>query len=191
MSGTADQLSETWGAIQINLAVALVIVFLVMAILFESFILPLVILISVPIAAAGGVGGLAFLNTYQTQPLDMLTLLGFVILVGIVVNNAILIVHQTLFHLRNDGMEPITAIEEATRNRIRPIFMSTLTSVMGMLPLIIFPGEGSELYRGLGAVVVGGLSMSAFLTLLTVPPLLRLCVSKSEPLLLSPQMREI
>ncbi len=71
-------------------------------------------------------------------------------------------------------MSPVDAIEEATRNRIRPIFMSTLTSVMGMLPLVIFPGEGSELYRGLGAVVVGGLSMSAFLTLLTVPPLLRL-----------------
>jgi HAE1 family hydrophobic/amphiphilic exporter-1 len=150
VSGTADQLSQTWGAIQINLAVALVIVFLVMAILFESFVLPLVILISVPVAAAGGVGGLALLNTYQTQPLDMLTLLGFVILVGIVVNNAILIVHQTLYHLRYDGMDPVDAIEEATRNRIRPIFMSTLTSVMGMLPLIIFPGEGSELYRGLG-----------------------------------------
>ncbi len=180
VSGTADQLSQTWSAIQINLAVALVIVFLVMAILFESFVLPLVILISVPVAAAGGVGGLALLNTYQTQPLDMLTLLGFVILVGIVVNNAILIVHQTLFHLRHEGMEPIAAIEEATRNRIRPIFMSTLTSVMGMLPLIIFPGEGSELYRGLGAVVVGGLSMSAFLTLLTVPPLLRLCIRKPE-----------
>ncbi len=181
VSGTADQLSQTWSAIQINLAVALVIVFLVMAILFESFVLPLVILISVPIAAAGGVGGLALLNTYQTQPLDMLTLLGFVILVGIVVNNAILIVHQTLFHLRHDGMDPVAAIEEATRNRIRPIFMSTLTSVMGMLPLIVFPGEGSELYRGLGAVVVGGLSMSAFLTLLTVPPLLRLCIRKPEP----------
>lgn len=180
VSGTADQLSQTWSAIQINLAVALVIVFLVMAILFESFVLPLVILISVPVAAAGGVGGLALLNTYQTQPLDMLTLLGFVILVGIVVNNAILIVHQTLYHLRTDGMEPVAAIEEATRNRIRPIFMSTLTSVMGMLPLIVFPGEGSELYRGLGAVVVGGLSMSAFLTLLTVPPLLRLCVRKPE-----------
>ncbi|MDP5360714.1 MAG: efflux RND transporter permease subunit, partial [Paracoccaceae bacterium] len=95
--------------------------------------------------------------------------------------NAILIVHQTLFHLREEGMEPIAAIEEATRNRIRPIFMSTLTSVMGMLPLVIFPGEGSELYRGLGAVVVGGLSMSAFLTLLTVPPLLRLCIRKPEP----------
>lgn len=149
-----------------------------MAILFESFVLPLVILIAVPVAAAGGVGGLALLNLYQTQPLDMLTLLGFIILVGIVVNNAILIVHQTLYRLREEKMEPIATIEEATRNRIRPIFMSTLTSVMGMLPLIIFPGEGSELYRGLGAVVVGGLSMSAFLTLLTVPPLLRLCICK-------------
>lgn len=180
VSGTADQLSQTWAAIQINLIVALVIVFLVMAILFESFVLPLVIMIAVPVAAAGGVGGLALLNTYQTQPLDMLTLLGFIILIGIVVNNAILIVHQTLFHLREEGMDPIPAIEEATRNRIRPIFMSTLTSVMGMLPLIVFPGEGSELYRGLGAVVVGGLSMSAFLTLLTVPPLLRLCIRKPE-----------
>ena len=180
VSGTADQLSQTWNAIQINLIVALVIVFLVMAVLFESFVLPLVILIAVPVAAAGGVGGLAVLNLYQTQPMDMLTLLGFVILVGIVVNNAILIVHQTLFHLREEGMEPVDAIEEATRNRIRPIFMSTLTSVMGMLPLVIFPGEGSELYRGLGAVVVGGLSMSAFLTLLTVPPLLRLAIRKPD-----------
>lgn len=177
VSGTADQLSQTWDAIQINLLVALVIVFLVMAILFESFVLPLVILISVPVAAAGGVGGLALLNTFQVQPLDMLTLLGFIILVGIVVNNAILIVHQTLFHLREEEMSPIDAIEEATRNRIRPIFMSTLTSIMGMLPLVVVPGEGSELYRGLGAVVVGGLSMSAFLTLLTVPPLLRLALS--------------
>jgi len=186
VSGTADQLSQTWAAIQINLVVAMVIVFLVMAILFESFILPLVIMIAVPVAAAGGVGGLALLNTYQTQPLDMLTLLGFIILIGIVVNNAILIVHQTLYHLREEGMDPIPAIEEATRNRIRPIFMSTLTSVMGMLPLIVFPGEGSELYRGLGAVVVGGLSMSAFLTLLTVPPLLRLCIRKPEPASVSP-----
>lgn len=177
VSGTADQLSQTWGAIQINLIVALLIVFLVMAILFESFVLPLVVLISVPVAAAGGVGGLALLNIVGTQPLDMLTLLGFVILVGIVVNNAILIVHQSLYHLREEGMTPVDAIEEATRNRIRPIFMSTLTSVCGMLPLVIFPGAGSELYRGLGAVVVGGLSMSAFLTLLTVPPLLRLVLT--------------
>ena len=177
VSGTADQLSQTWNAIQINLAVAMVIVFLVMAVLFESFVLPLVVMISVPVAAAGGVGGLAVLNMVGSQPLDMLTLLGFVILVGIVVNNAILIVHQSLYHLREEAMSPVDAIEEATRNRIRPIFMSTLTSVCGMLPLVLFPGAGSELYRGLGAVVVGGLAMSAFLTLLTVPPLLRLVLS--------------
>jgi HAE1 family hydrophobic/amphiphilic exporter-1 len=182
VSGTADQLSQTWGAVQINLIVALLIVFLVMAILFESFVLPLVVLVSVPVAAAGGIGGLAVLNIIGTQPLDMLTLLGFVILVGIVVNNAILIVHQSLYHLREEGMNPVDAIEEATRNRIRPIFMSTLTSVCGMLPLVIFPGAGSELYRGLGAVVVGGLSMSAFLTLLTVPPLLRLVLIEKPKL---------
>jgi HAE1 family hydrophobic/amphiphilic exporter-1 len=69
---------------------------------------------------------------------------------------------------------------EATRNRIRPIFMSTLTSVFGMLPLVVFPGAGSEIYRGLGSVVVGGLAMSALLTLLIVPPLLGLMVDTLE-----------
>ena len=177
LSGAADQLTQTWQAIQVNLALALVIVYLVMAILFESFVLPLVILISVPVAGAGGVAGLVLLNQFQTQPLDMLTLLGFVILIGIVVNNAILLVHQSLYHLREEGLSVSDAIEEATRNRIRPIFMSTLTSVFGMLPLVVFPGAGSELYRGLGSVVVGGLSLSALLTLLLVPPLLRLTLS--------------
>ncbi len=177
LTGAADQLTKTWDALKINLLLALVIVFLVMAVLFESFILPLVILISVPVAGAGGVAGLALLNAYQPQPLDMLTLLGFVILVGIVVNNAILLVHQTLIHLREDGMSVNDAILEANRNRIRPIFMSTLTSVFGMLPLVMFPGAGSELYRGLGSVVVGGLMLSAILTLLLVPPLLRLTLS--------------
>ncbi|MEM6762680.1 MAG: efflux RND transporter permease subunit, partial [Pseudomonadota bacterium] len=172
VSGTADELSETWNAIQLNLLFALIVVYLVMAILFESFVLPLVIMISVPVAAAGGVGGLALLNTFQQQPLDMLTLLGFVILVGIVVNNAILIVHQALYHFRIEAMKAADAIQEAVNNRIRPIFMSTLTSVCGMLPLVLVPGAGSELYRGLGSVVVGGLSVSAILTLLVVPPLL-------------------
>jgi hydrophobic/amphiphilic exporter-1 (mainly G- bacteria), HAE1 family len=146
----------------------------VMAVLFESFVFPLIILFAVPLAAAGGVAGLVVLNLFTFQPLDMLTLLGFVILVGIVVNNAILLVHQTLYQLRTKGKSPINAIVEATRNRLRPIFMSTLTSVFGMLPLVLFPGPGSELYRGLGSVVVGGLALSAVLTLLLIPPLLAL-----------------
>jgi HAE1 family hydrophobic/amphiphilic exporter-1 len=180
MSGTADQLTQTWNAIQLNLLIALIIVFLVMAVLFESFTLPVIILLAVPVAAAGGVGGLALLNLYQDQSLDMLTLLGFVILVGIVVNNAILIVHQALYHQRSDGLERSAAILEATSNRIRPIFMSTLTSVFGMLPLVVFPGAGSELYRGLGSVVVGGLALSALLTLLIVPPLLRIALPERQ-----------
>jgi HAE1 family hydrophobic/amphiphilic exporter-1 len=132
------------------------------------------------VAAAGGVVGLDFLSQFQRQNLDMLTLLGFVILVGIVVNNAILLVHQTLHHLRSDGMSPDAAILEATRNRIRPIFMSTLTSVLGMLPLVVFPGAGSELYRGLGSVVIGGLALSAVLTLLIIPPMLSLFLAAIE-----------
>ncbi len=180
VSGTADELRQTWDAMLVQLLLALVIVYLVMAVLFESFVYPLVILTSVPVAAAGGVAGIAVLNLFRFQPLDMLTLLGFVILIGIVVNNAILLVHQTLYHLREDAMAPEQAIDTATRNRIRPIFMSTLTSVFGMLPLVLFPGAGSELYRGLGSVVVGGLALSAALTLVMVPPLLTVLVAPVE-----------
>ena len=158
----------------LDLLLAIVIVYLVMAVLFESFRYPLIILFSVPLATAGGIGGLALLNLYQPQNLDMLTLLGFVILIGIVVNNAILLVHQSLHYLKEEALAPKEAILAATRNRIRPIFMSTLTSVFGMMPLVVFPGAGSELYRGLGSVVLGGLSLSALLTLAIIPPLLGL-----------------
>lgn len=180
ISGTADALKTTWNAMVIQLLIALIIVYLVMAILFESFIYPLIIMLAVPVAAAGGVAGLAVLNIWVYQPLDMLTLLGFVILIGIVVNNAILLVHQSIYHLREDNLDNVSAILTATRNRIRPIFMSTLTSVCGMLPLVLFPGAGSELYRGLGSVVVGGLSMSALLTLFIVPPLTAILVVPLE-----------
>lgn len=172
LSGAADNLTQTWNALKLNLLVALVIVYLVMAVLFESLLFPIVILFSVPLATAGGVAGLALLNTQIAQPLDMMTMLGFVILIGIVVNNAILLVDQTLQHLRLDAMQPIDAILSATRSRMRPIFMSTLTSIFGLLPLVVFPGAGSELYRGLGSVVVGGLSLSAVLTLAIIPLLL-------------------
>ena len=130
-------------------------------------------MVAVPLATAGGILGLSVLNLYQYQTLDMLTLLGFVILVGIVVNNAILIIHQSLFHIRQDEMSVNDAVIEATCNRARPIFMSTLSSVFGMLPLVIFPGAGSEIYRGLGSVIIGGLSLSAVMTIFVVPPLVR------------------
>jgi len=171
-------LTKTWDAMVLNLILALVIVYLIMAVLFESFVYPLIIMLSVPTAAAGGVLGLILFNLDRFQPLDMLTVLGFVILIGIVVNNSILLVHQTLHHIRHDDMEVQEAIIEATRNRIRPIFMSTITSVVGMLPLVLFSGAGSELYRGLGSVVVGGLALSAILTLLIVPPMMTVLARK-------------
>ncbi|MDP6174466.1 MAG: efflux RND transporter permease subunit, partial [Rhodospirillales bacterium] len=180
MSGTADALTKTRDSMAINLSLAVVIVYLVMAILFESFLYPFIIIFTVPLAAAGGFIGLWLLNLKIDQALDMLTMLGFVILVGIVVNNAILVVHQTLLHVREEAMAATDAILEAVRNRIRPIFMSTLTSIFGMAPLAIFPGAGSELYRGLGSVVIGGLALSALLTLLIVPPLLGLFAGSLE-----------
>ena len=180
LSGTADKLTQAWDAMVMDLIIAVIIVYLVMAVLFESFIYPFIIILSVPLATAGGVIGLGILSLFTRQSLDMLTLLGFIILVGIVVNNAILIVHQTLYHRRHDEMNVEDAIVAATRNRIRPIFMSSLTSVCGMLPLVLFPGAGSELYRGLGSVVVGGLALSALLTLFIIPPLLTLVAKWTE-----------
>lgn len=172
--GSADKLSETWDALSFNLILAVVITYLLMAALFQSFGYPLVILFSVPLAAFGGFLGLSVMNQFSYQPLDILTMLGFFILVGTVVNNAILIVHQSLNHIRADQMPAREAIREATKNRIRPIFMSVLTSVFGMMPLILFPGAGSELYRGIGSVVVGGLLVSTIFTLVLVPALFSL-----------------
>jgi HAE1 family hydrophobic/amphiphilic exporter-1 len=106
------------------------------------------------------------------QNMDVLTILGFVILAGVVVNNAILIVHQSLNFLRQGETDLVKAIRMGVESRVRPIAMSTLTSVGGMLPLVLMPGSGSELYRGLGAVVVGGLLVSTFFTLILVPILL-------------------
>ncbi len=173
-AGSADKLTQTRQALQWNLLLAILITYLLMAALFESFLYPLVILFSVPMAALGGFLGLGALNLLTYQALDVLTMLGFVILVGTVVNNAILVVHQALNHMRADGLSPVDAIRESTRTRVRPIFMSVSTSLCGMLPLVFFPGAGSELYRGLGSVVIGGLAVSTVFTLFLVPALFSL-----------------
>lgn len=109
-------------------------------------------------------------------------MLGFVILIGIVVNNAILIVHQALNNMKEQGMANRDAISESVKTRIRPIFMSTTTSVFGMLPLVLFPGSGSELYRGLGSVVVGGLVVSTIFTLFLVPSVFSMVLDFRERL---------
>ena len=147
-----------------------------MAALLESFLYPFVIMLSVPPTLAGGIPGLEVVNrTLTYQPLDTLTMLGFVILIGVVVNNTILIVHQTLKILREAQDTPLKeAIRDAVYSRVRQIFMSTVTSALGMLPLVIFPGAGSELYRGLGSMVIGGCCCRRCSPLFLVPRFLSL-----------------
>ena len=185
LGGTADKLRATWRALWFNLVIAGLITYLLMAALFESWFYPAVIIAAVPLGSIGGLLGLAVLNFVGGplgifQPLDVLTMLGFVILIGTVVNNPILIVDRSLYLVREEGSEPNEAILEAVRSRIRPIFMTTFTTVLGLLPLVIFPGAGSELYRGLGSVLLGGLLVSTVVTLVLVPLLLGLCLRKPQ-----------
>ena len=183
LGGTADDLTRTRKALQWNFILAIVISYLLMSALFENFLYPFIIMFSVPLAAAGGFVGLFLVNLFITyQPLDILTMLGFIILVGIVVNNAILIVHQTLNNIREGNMAARDAITESVRSRIRPIYMSSITTVFAMFPLVLFPGAGSEFYRGLGSVVVGGLLVSTIFTIFLIPALLSLTIDAGDAL---------
>jgi HAE1 family hydrophobic/amphiphilic exporter-1 len=173
VGGNADKLLEARNAIGWNLALAALIIYLLMAALFENFFYPLIIMFSVPLAAAGGFMGLRLVDLLVAQQqFDIVTMLGFIILIGIVVNNAILIVHQTLNNVRFYGFEGQAAIIESVKTRIRPIFMSAATSIFGLLPLAVSTGQGSELYRGLGSVILGGLAISTIFTIFVIPALL-------------------
>jgi len=172
LSGTADKLTQTRKSLQWNFVLAAIITYLLMSALLDNFIYPFIIMFTVPLAGAGGFIGLRIVNLFANVPFDILTMLGFIILIGIVVNNAILIVAQALNNIRSYGMEYKEAVLESVRTRIRPIYMSASTSIFGMLPLVIAPGPGSELYRGLGSVVLGGLAVSTLFTIYVIPSLL-------------------
>lgn len=173
LGGTADKLSETMQALKWNFLLVIAITYLLLAALFESFVYPLVIMFTVPLAALGGFIGIQAISaTIAPQPLDILAMLGFIILVGTVVNNAILLVYQTLQNMREELLAPTSALKQAVATRIRPIYMSTLTSVLGLMPLVLTTEAGSELYRGIGAVTLGGLLISSIFTLFLTPALL-------------------
>jgi HAE1 family hydrophobic/amphiphilic exporter-1 len=182
LSGAADKLTVTRQALQWNFVLAAIIAYLLMSALFANFIYPLIIMFTVPLATAGGFIGLKAVNVLITpQPLDILTMLGFVILIGVVVNNAILIVHQSLNNLRYHGMSYRAAVLESVRTRLRPIYMSASTSIFAMMPLVVAPGPGSELYRGLGSVVMGGLALSTIFTVFVIPSLLMFFIRMEKP----------
>ena len=171
--GSADDLGRAVGTLGGNFLLAFFLLFMIMAALFRSLKDSFLVIISIPLATVGGVVALWILNKVSFQPLDLLGMIGFVILLGLVVNNAILLVVQARASEKK-GLIRTEAVREALRRRLRPIFMSTLTSIFGMMPLLLFPGEGSVIYRGMAAVIVGGMSVSTIFTLILLPSLLQL-----------------
>ena len=171
-SGAADKLEDALFNLSRSFVLALIILYLLMSALFHSFRDSLLVLLVLPLATVGGVLSLRLQDLLVFQPMDLLTMIGFIILLGLVVNNAILLVYQTRAAERA-GMLRRAAVEQAVRLRLRPILMTTLTSVFGMLPLLLMPGAGTELYRGLAGVIVGGMLVSTVFTLLLLPALLR------------------
>lgn len=167
--GSADDLDIALGSMARSFTLAIVVLYLLMSGLFRSFIDSLLVIAALPLATVGGVALLRIMNL----PMDLLTMIGFITLLGLVVNNAILLVHQTRVAERN-GLDRRSSVEQAIRRRLRPILMSTMTSLFGMLPLLLIPGPGSEVYQGLAAVIVGGMAVSAVFTLIFLPSLLRL-----------------
>jgi len=171
--GSADSLSKAIVSMGGNFLLALGILFMIMAALFRSGRDSALVMLTIPLATVGGVLALRLLNLFVFTPVDLLTMIGFVILLGVVVNNAILLVHQTREGER-EGLGRRAAVSQAIYLRLRPIFSSTFTGVVGMLPLVFMPGAGSEIYRGLATVIVGGQTISTLFTLLLLPCFLRL-----------------
>ncbi|MEE8321920.1 MAG: efflux RND transporter permease subunit, partial [Gammaproteobacteria bacterium] len=172
-TGTADKLKSALRSMGSSFVLAIIILYLLMSALFRSFRDSLLVLLSIPLATIGGVLSLFMLNKILFQPMDLLTMIGFIILLGLVVNNAILLVHQARRGER-EGLTRREAVQQAVNLRLRPILMSTLTSIFGMLPLLLVPGAGTELYRGLACVIVGGMLVSTLFTLLLLPSMLRI-----------------
>jgi multidrug efflux pump subunit AcrB len=180
ISGASDQLEATREAVSGNFAIALLLCYLLLVAIFRHWGRPLFVLATVPLGVAGGIIGLAVLNLFVSQPFDMITLLGFLVLLGTVVNNPILIVDETVQRIAEGAASVEDAVAGAVQSRLRPIMMSTLTTLFGLAPLVLIPGAGTELYRGLGAIVLFGLAFSAVVTLCFLPALLVTVLGRRE-----------
>ena len=170
IGGAGDELANTLSSISSGFLLSIVIVYLLLVTLFSSWTQPLIILLTIPLSVAGGLVGIHLAHTWSggQASFDVIGMLGFIILAGIVVNNAILILHQRNNFVA-EGLDAASALEQASRSRLRPILMTVITTVAGMLPLAIGGGAGAELYQGLGAIITGGLVVSTLITLFLVP----------------------
>ena len=199
IGGSADELASTERSLATSFVYALGFIYLLLVALFSSFIRPFIVMLTVVLAVSGSFLGITWNNWYQRGNIksildewnipnaqamvegwnwitfDILTQLGVVILAGIVVNNAILIVHQMLNNIKS-GMEERQALLLSCETRLRPIIMTVISSVFGMIPLAFGEGAGTELYRGMGTALIGGLSISTFFTLFLVPILISLAI---------------
>jgi multidrug efflux pump subunit AcrB len=193
ISGASDQLQATREALAANYVVAIIIIYLLLVAIFNHWGYPLLIMATIPLGVAGGILGLWLFNLGGAWlPLigmnelhlsfDMIAMLGFLILMGTVVNNPILIVHQAMINAHDRKMNAIDAVRQAVDTRLRPIAMSTLTTVFGLSPLVFLAGEGTELYRGVGVIVMFGLLGTALVSLTFLPALtvLILKISKAD-----------
>jgi multidrug efflux pump subunit AcrB len=177
ITGASDQLDATRAALGGNFLIAVVLIYLLLVAIFGHWGYPLLILTAVPLGLAAALVGLVAINslgglTGFQQPFDMITMLGFLILLGTVVNNPILIVDKSRRNFEEGGMAVKEAVLTAVRARMRPILMSTATTIFGLAPLVLLPGEGTELYRGVGIIVLCGLFFSTVISLTFLPALL-------------------
>ena len=173
IAGQSEDMQQSFQSLQLALALAVFMVYLVMASQFESLLHPLLILFAVPLAGAGSIYGLWLTGTH----LSVVVFIGLIMLAGIVVNNAIVLVDR-INQLRAQGMEKEEAIIAAGKTRLRPIIMTTLTTILGLLPMAIGFGEGAEVRTPMAVTVIFGLLFSTLLTLILLPVLYSLFDTK-------------
>ena len=164
IAGTAEDQKDAFGDLIMLLVMIIILVYIVMASQFESFMSPFVIMFSIPFAFVGVILGLIITGT----PLGVMGMIGILILMGIVVKNGIVLIDYTIL-MRERGFSVAEASVIAAKSRLRPILMTTLTTVLGMIPMAIGQGEGAEMWRSLGMVVAWGLSISTLVTLVIIP----------------------
>jgi multidrug efflux pump subunit AcrB len=173
MAGSADSLSRTLLTMGRVFGLALFVLFLLMTALFRSVRDSVVVLLTVPLALVGGMLGLRLLGVVAFQALDLLSMIGFVMMIGVIVNHSILLV-AAVRGAHGSGVTLEEAIRQGLNQRLRAIFASTLTGALGALPMAVNPGPGSVIYRGLAAVNIGGVVVSLVFSLLLIPALIRL-----------------
>ena len=164
VSGQSDDMKESFRSLQFTMLLAVFLVYLVMASQFESLLHPFVILLTIPLALVGSVWAMFLTGT----TVNVVAYIGLIMLAGIVVNQSIVLI-DAVNQLREKGLAKHEAIVEAARLRLRPIVITKLTTILGLLPMAIGLGEGAEIRKPMAITVIGGVAVASFFTLLVIP----------------------